>query len=194
MAKRVADGETSISRAPSPTSDRLFETHDGALLGTPAYMSPEQAAGHLDQIDARSDVYSLSVMFYELFCLTHPRAHATSVAEMIAAVTEEPIGLVQVLTDFARVGAPTTMAHFVRHGLDRDPQKRYQSVAAMRTRLQEASNGKAPIECHVTFAQYMLNMMSRGVDRHPLMLLLFFVLVGVGSLGGAGALVYKLVH
>jgi serine/threonine-protein kinase len=166
------------------------EEPEGVFIGTPAYMAPEQAAGRHESVDARSDVYSLAVVFYEFLSLRHPRRHCGTVAETIASVIHEPVKTLQVLADFGEGGAPTALAHFVRHGLENDPQKRYASVAAMRARLEAVRDGKAPVECHVTFAQRILDGTSRSVNRHPYVLALVLATLGLGTVGGlvAGAL------
>jgi len=197
LSKRIGGDEPARAAAASAAGDeraRLFETQAGALLGTPAYMAPEQAAGQLDAIDARSDVYSLALMFYEFLSLEHPRSHCNTVAEMVAAVIDEPIDFPTLLGDFGRAGAPAALAHFVRRGLERDPGLRYPSVKAMRERLELVRDGRAPIQCHVTFTQRALDAAARGANRHPFILGGVLGAIGLGLVGGVAALVMALVR
>jgi serine/threonine-protein kinase len=64
---------------------------DGEAAGTPAYMSPEQAAGHLDEIDTRTDVYSLGVMLFALLTGEYPHDLSGSRGEILRRIAEEEV-------------------------------------------------------------------------------------------------------
>ncbi|MHC4192348.1 MAG: tetratricopeptide repeat protein, partial [Planctomycetota bacterium] len=64
---------------------------DGEAAGTPAYMSPEQAAGRLDEIDTRTDVYSLGVMLFALLTGEYPHNLSGSRGEVLRRIAEEEV-------------------------------------------------------------------------------------------------------
>ncbi|MBZ0137777.1 MAG: serine/threonine protein kinase [Planctomycetes bacterium] len=80
---------TRLQTPGSADGTALDETMDGQIIGTPAYMPPEQARGERDAIDERSDIYSLGAILYEMLAL-HPPYQATTASELIRRVSSEP--------------------------------------------------------------------------------------------------------
>ena len=97
----------------------LFETVAGAIVGTPAYMSPEQARG--ERVDERSDVYSLCLLFHELLCLRHPFAEKHPLAEMLQAVTSEPTPLTSLVRVEHQSPVPAELGWSCARGSRRTP-------------------------------------------------------------------------
>src|SRR5262249_53581989 len=92
IAKRIDDpisdalddaGRAAAGAEASSGARAAPRTGEGVILGTPAYMSPEQSRGENDRLDERSDVFSACVMFYELLSLHHPFGGRRSVPDVI---------------------------------------------------------------------------------------------------------------
>src|SRR5215212_117427 len=99
----------------------LFKTEAGVAVGTTAYMSPEQARG--EDVDARTDVWSLGVVLYEMVGGRPPFA-APSRAEVLARILErEPAPLASVAPH-----TPTELQRIVTKALRKDRAQRYQTV------------------------------------------------------------------
>lgn len=104
-------------------------TQDGTMMGTLAYMSPEQARG--ERLDARSDLFSLGITFHEMVAGERPfRGEGGAVLQAI--LTEEPAVL---------VAAPERVQAALRKCLVKDPAARFQSVEEFRVAMSEPEQG-----------------------------------------------------
>jgi eukaryotic-like serine/threonine-protein kinase len=118
-----------------------LETAAGSVIGTPAYMSPEQAGGM--EIDARSDIYSLGAIMYELFCGT-PVFRGRSFGEYVRRhLTELPVPPRQ--TAGGANLAPELEALILRC-LDKDPARRFPTALELRESLFQLLGTCARIE------------------------------------------------
>jgi serine/threonine-protein kinase len=185
-----------------PLAGTLVDTHDkrmqqtqlGALAGTPLYMSPEQAAGRNDELDERSDVYTLCVLFYEWLMLEHPLTGKQTVTEVLSAIISGEGSSDKVMEKALMGGVPAEWVHIMMKGMARDRDARTPSVAALEDKVKGVLDGRVAIECHVTFAKRAVYGFLHWIDRHPLLYTLLFFGTGLSMLGGLAFGAYRLLH
>ncbi|MFH1129749.1 MAG: serine/threonine-protein kinase [Pseudomonadota bacterium] len=111
-----------------------YQTVAGSVIGTPAYMAPEQASGI--PADHRSDIYSLGAILYELFT-GHPVFKAKSFGEYVVKhMNDIPIPP-RNLENAPKI--PTALELVILRCLEKDPNRRYQSAAKLREDLARAT-------------------------------------------------------
>jgi len=110
-AARESDDETALRAQTTP----------GAVMGTAGYMSPEQARG--GEIDARSDIFSLGVVLYEMVAGRTPFQGANTIEMLAAILHQEPPALRQFAPD-----VPASLERIINKAIRKDPGERYQSV------------------------------------------------------------------
>jgi serine/threonine protein kinase/tetratricopeptide (TPR) repeat protein len=126
LAKLVSEA----SAAEVPTTAGGFSTGAGALLGTAGYMSPEQVRG--EALDARTDLFSLGVVLYEMTTGRRPFTGDSSVALLASILGDTPP---PVTTLNPRL--PQQLDRIIRHGLAKTPDRRYQTSRDLRNDLEE---------------------------------------------------------
>jgi eukaryotic-like serine/threonine-protein kinase len=153
------------------------QTQTGAVLGTPAYMPPEQAKGDVRSMDRRSDVYSLGATLYDVIAGQPPfvAEHPWKLLMMVAY--EEPPALRAV-----KKGVPPELETIVMKCLEREPERRYESARALAEELQRFLDGD-PIQAKRASFGYVV---LKKVKKHKVAASFGAVLL-CATLGVSGA-------
>ena len=154
LAKVVAsDSDPNLTG--SPTASRADLTGEGTVFGTVAYMSPEQARG--GKIDARSDVFSLGVVLYEMLTGDRPFKGTSSLDVLSSIVRDSPIPVTELRADL-----PPYVGKILRRCLAKDPYDRYQTSRDVFNELRDLqSEASAPAASSAAAATP-----RRGDSRH----------------------------
>jgi serine/threonine-protein kinase len=140
-----------VSVADESLGDYRSVTVDGEILGTPSYMPPEQALGRTEEIDERSDVYSLGAILYEILSHRPPFDGGTAL-HIVTRVTSEPLTPPSVRVDEARSSAqagedapekiPPELEEIVLKSMARDKGDRYGSARELDEEIQKYLDGE----------------------------------------------------
>ena len=125
----------SLAERPSVEGPAPMATGAGVVLGTPAYMSPEQARGL--PVDKRADVWSFGCLLYELLTGRQPFAGATN-SDTLAAVLERDPDMTILPPQ-----TPPAVQALLRHCLQKDPKRRLRDIADARLALDDVLDGPA---------------------------------------------------
>jgi len=153
--------------------DAMLKTEAGTIIGTVAYMSPEQADGH--KVDERSDIFSLGAVLYEMITGRRAFAGDSKLSTLASVLHNEPKPLGQ-----SAEGVPREVERIIMRCLRKDPERRWQSMAdlkvALEDVLEEVESGKqTPAE----------GVASARAGQRSLPLLIWAAVVVVALAGGA---------
>jgi serine/threonine-protein kinase len=112
-------------------------TTTGAIVGTPAYMAPEQAAGRAEEVGPRSDVYSLGAILYECLTGLAPFKGETALETLLQVMESEPPQPRQLDPDI-----PRKLEMICLKCMEKDPAERYSSAAAVAKDLERFLEGE----------------------------------------------------
>ena len=149
VAARVSSGDSSTP----PSSGRIMTsreldtdlTQEGSVLGTPVYMPPEQAAGKINDIDERSDIYSMGAILYEMLTLQTPIRRDGGFAAVIQRVTQgEIVPPEKQAPERSRAGRiPPELAAIAMKALAKNRDDRYSTIELLRQDVERFIDGRS---------------------------------------------------
>ncbi|MEO7157005.1 MAG: protein kinase [Vicinamibacterales bacterium] len=123
--EQVAGSGDDVTRMPATDI-----TGEGRIIGTVAYMSPEQAEGK--DVDQRSDIFSLGVILHEMATGEKPFKGDTNVSVISAILKDSPLSITEL-----NPSLPAGLSRVIRRSLAKDPSRRYQTATDLRNELEE---------------------------------------------------------
>ena len=159
------------------------ETVTGQMIGTPGYMSPEQARGETTRLDRRSDVFSLGAVLYEVLTGSAPFAGGSAIDTLVRVLESEPVAPRRLVR-----GLPRDLETIVLRCLEKDPDRRYGSARELAEDLESFLDGR-PIAAR---PPGVLRKIARPVRRHPVVATAS--LLALLALGGLGAATLRARH
>ena len=148
--------EREISLDPEANTQMLIKTTPGVVMGTVYYMSPEQARGL--PVDARTDVWSLGVVLYELVTGQKPFAGQTQTDVIISIAEREPAPLSKHVTE-----VPARLEQVVKKALAKDREQRYQTADDLLTDLKGV---KQELEIGAEVERFKATPAAAAVSQH----------------------------
>ena len=147
LAKFTENRLKGLSRSdPEAETQSVVNTNPGSVLGTISYMSPEQARGN--QVDARSDIFSLGVLLYEMITGRTPFGGSSASEVIVSILQKKPMPLARYSLD-----VPIEMERIVAKALTKNRDERYQTIRDMLIDLKMLKRG--------------LEMEDELGDQHP---------------------------
>ncbi|MBL0220106.1 MAG: serine/threonine protein kinase [Myxococcales bacterium] len=133
------------------------DTASGSIVGTPAYMPPEQARGELQLVDRRADVYALGALLYKVLVgrAAYEGASAQDILEQVKAGPPIPVPV-------REPGAPPDLVAIVAKAMARDPADRYTDADELAQDLKRFETGRLVAAHHYTWRQ----LLARWLRRH----------------------------
>jgi tetratricopeptide (TPR) repeat protein len=144
VARRVGDAQEPVGKAAAAAADQALTekiqlTRDGAVVGTPAYMPPEQAAGRLAELGPEADVYALGAMLYQSIAGHAPYCRdgeASNGSDVIRRLLQGPP------SPLPKNGAPPQLIAICKRAMAHDWQLRYRSVGELAEELGAFLDGR----------------------------------------------------
>ena len=154
-ADSLPGGKTERDRPRQPvTSDAPVLTVAGAVMGTPAYMPPEQARG--ESVDERADVFSLGAMLYHLLAGNPPYAAKTATDVIAAAIEGTVVPLAERAPD-----APSDLIAIIARAMAHEPGDRYPTAQALAEELRRFQTGKLVAAHRYTVRERMVRFVRK---------------------------------